>query len=82
MFYKALKGKRLIVFGGLFKEANTMYDNGELDIYKKQDNIKYAYMVHYEWNKSQYLETRLRELTEEELKKYNKMLIDEMEVDC
>lgn len=39
-------------------------------------------MVNYEWNKSQYLETRLRELTEEELKKYNKMLIDEMEVDC
>lgn len=82
VFYKALKGKRLIVFGGLFKEANTMYENGELDCYKQQDNIKYAYMVNYEWNKNHYMETRKRELTEEELKKYNKMLIDEMEVDC
>lgn len=82
VFYKALKGKRLIVFGGLFKEANTMYENGELDIYKKQDNIKYVYMLNYEWFKNRYLEIIKRELTEEELKKYNKMLIDEMEVDC
>lgn len=81
IFYKALKGKRLIVYGGLFKEANTMYENGELDCYKQQDNIKYAYMVHYEWNKNRYMETNKRELTEEELKKYNKMLMDEIEVD-
>ena len=81
VFYKALKGKRLIVFGGLFKEANTMYENGELDIYKKQDNIKYVYMLNYEWFKNRYLEIIKRELTEEEVKKYNKMLIDEMEVE-
>lgn len=31
MFYKALKGKRLIVFSGLFKEAMTRSKNGELE---------------------------------------------------
>lgn len=80
-FYEALKGKRLIVYSGLFKEANKLYENGDLDVYKKQDNIRYVYIINYEWFKNRYLETRKRELTEEEFKKYNKMLIDEMEID-
>src|SRR5699024_11326497 len=37
VFYKALKGKRLIVFSGLFKEAMTKFKNGELDEYKEKD---------------------------------------------
>ncbi|MGU8157566.1 protein rep, partial [Clostridium perfringens] len=32
MFYKALKGKQVLVFSGLFKEAHKMYLNGELDV--------------------------------------------------
>ena len=80
-FYEALKGKRLIVYSGLFKEANKLYENGNLDVYKKQDNIRYVYIINYEWFKNRYLETRKRELTKEEFERYNKMLIDEMEVD-
>src|SRR5699024_12858747 len=41
VFYKALKGKRLIVFSGLFKEAMTKFKNGELDEYKEKDLTKY-----------------------------------------
>src|SRR5699024_12721974 len=41
VFYKALKGKRLIVFSGLFKEAMTIFKNGELDEYKEKDLTKY-----------------------------------------
>src|SRR5699024_9171261 len=41
VFYKALKGKRLIVFSGLFKEAMTKFKNRELDVYKKKELTKY-----------------------------------------
>lgn len=37
VFYNALKGKRLIVFSGLFKEAMTKFKNGELDDYKEKE---------------------------------------------
>lgn len=80
VFYKALKGKQVLVFSGLFKEAHKMYKNHELDVYKKQDTIEYAYMVNYNWLKNKYDNTQIRELTEEEKQKFNKNLIDD--IDC
>ncbi|WP_425331135.1 protein rep, partial [Clostridium perfringens] len=73
MFYKALKGKQVLVFSGLFKEAHKMYLNGELDVYKKKDEIEYVYMIYYDWHKKQYEERKLRELTEEEKEKINSL---------
>ena len=81
VFYKALKGKQFIVFSGLFKEANTMYENGELDCYKVRDEIEYVYMMCYQWKKREYENTSIRELTEEEKKQFNKDLVDVIEVD-
>ena len=46
VFYKSLKGRRLMTFSGVFKEGVTRYENGELDEYKEpsvvqiEDNIK------------------------------------------
>ncbi|CAI3563351.1 Replication protein [Clostridium neonatale] len=80
-FYKALKGKQVLVFSGLFKDAHKMYKNHELDMYKEQDTIEYAYMVNYNWLKNKYDNTNIRELTEEEKQKFNKKLINEIEVD-
>ena len=40
VFYNALKGKRLIVFSGLFKEAMTKFKDGDLDGYKEKDMTK------------------------------------------
>ena len=81
IFYKALKGKRFIVYGGLFKDANIMYENGELDSYKVKNNIEYVYMMCYLWAKNEYENNKIRELTEEEKEKVNKNLIDVIEVD-
>jgi len=80
-FYKALKGKQVLVFSGLFKDAHKMYKLGELDIYKKKDDIQYVYMLYYNWHKREYENSKVRELTEDENKMLNKNLIDEMEVD-
>ena len=80
-FYKALKGKQVLVFGGLFKEAHKMYKLGELDIYKKQSDIEYVYTLYYNWYKKEYENTKCVELTEEEKRKINKKLIDEIEIE-
>lgn len=81
VFYRALKGKQFIVFSGVFKDANTMYENGELDCYKVRDEIEYVYMMCYQWKKREYENTSIRELTEEERKQFNKDLLDVIEVD-
>lgn len=81
VFYKALKGKQIMVFGGLFKIAHNLYKKGELDIYKKQDNIEYVYLLYYNWYKKEYQESKIRELTKEEKIKINKNLIDVIEID-
>ena len=80
-FYKALKGKQTLTFNGLFSDAHKMYKRGELDMYKKQDEIQYVYMLYYNWHKKEYENTKIRELTEEEKIKINKKLIDEIEVE-
>ena len=80
-FYKALKGKQVLVFGGLFKDAHKMYKLGELDVYKKQNEIEYVYKLYYNWFKKEYENTRCIELTEDEKEKINRKLIDEIEVE-
>ncbi|MBY6828965.1 protein rep, partial [Clostridium botulinum] len=40
IFYKALKGKQVLVFSGFFKDAHKLYKQGKLDVYKKKDEIK------------------------------------------
>lgn len=81
VFYKALKGKQVLVFSGLFKDAHKMFQNGELDVYKQLDTIEYAYMVSYNWLKNKYDNSNIRELTEEEKQKFNKNLINELDTE-
>ena len=81
VFYRALKGKQFIVFSGLFKDANTMYENGELDCYKVRDEIEYVYMMCYQWKQREYENTKIRELTPQEKKQFNKNLVDVIEID-
>lgn len=80
VFYNALKGKQVLVFSGLFKDAHKLYLNGKLDIYKEKDEIEYVYMFYYDWHKKHYEESKLRELTEEEKEKLNYKLIDEIKL--
>lgn len=81
VFYEALKGKQVLVFGGLFKDAHKAYEKGELDVYKEKDNIEYTYRLYYNWFKENYENTRLIELTEDEKEKYNNKLKQYVEID-
>ena len=81
VFYKALKGKQTMVYGGLFKDAHKLFKEKKLDNYKEKDNIKYVYALYYDWHKKNYENSKVRKLTEEEKVKVNGNLIDEIEID-
>ena len=49
-FYKALKGKQVLVYSGLFKDAKKEIKNGELDYLKEVDPTEYLSNF-YTWNK-------------------------------
>ena len=81
VFYNALKGKRLIVYSGLFKEAMTLFKSGELDEYKEKDTTKYVYAIMYNWGNKKYVEMEKRLLTNDEMEEINGKLIDEKDVE-
>jgi plasmid rolling circle replication initiator protein Rep len=82
VFYSALKGRQLVVYGGMFKDYALKYENGELDKYKGKDKNEYFYKILATWNPDLLKFNReYIELTEEEKEKYNGHLIDELEVE-
>lgn len=46
-FYKSLKGKQVLVYSGLFKEAKKKLKNGDLDYLKEIDPTEYIYQIFY-----------------------------------
>lgn len=82
VFYLALKGRQLIVYGGLLKEYAKKYEDGELDKYKGKDENVYFYKLIASWNQDLLkFNQEYQELNELEKQKYNGHLIDEMEVE-
>ncbi|MBC8676852.1 protein rep [Staphylococcus pseudintermedius] len=80
-FYKSLKGKQILVFSGLFKEARKLLKNGDLDYLKDVDLTQYIYQIFYRWNQKEYLASEIFELTEQEKKEINNQMIDELKED-
>lgn len=80
-FYKALKGKQVLVYSGLFKDARKKLKNGELDYLKDVDPTKYIYQIFYIWKQKEYLASEIYDLTEEEKQKINHQMINEIEED-
>ncbi|TKC15605.1 protein rep [Bacillus paranthracis] len=83
VFYSALKGRQLIVYGGLLKDYAKKYEDGELDKYKSKDKNEYYYRLIAMWNKDlMKFEQEYQELTESEKQEYNGHLIDEVDVEA
>lgn len=68
-FYKSLKGKQVLVYSGLFKEAKKKLKNGDLDYLKEIDPTEYIYQIFYIWKQKEYLASELYDLTEQEKEK-------------
>ena len=78
-FYKSLKGKQVLVYSGLFKEAKKKLKNGDLDYLKEIDQTEYIYQIFYIWKQKEYLASELYDLTEQEKREINHKMIDEIE---
>ncbi len=78
-FYKSLKGKQVLVYSGLFKEAKKKLKNGGLDYLKEIDPTEYIYQIFYIWKQKEYLTSELYDLTEQEKREINHKMIDEIE---
>ncbi|MCD9065430.1 protein rep [Staphylococcus saprophyticus] len=78
-FYKSLKGKQVLVYSGLFKEAKKKLKNGDLDYLKEIDPTEYIYQIFYIWKQKDYLASELYDLTEQEKREINHKMIDEIE---
>ena len=78
-FYKSLKGKQVLVYSGLFKEAKKKLKNGDLDYLKEIDPSEYIYQIFYIWKQKEYLASELYDLTEQEKREINHKMIDEIE---
>lgn len=78
-FYKSLKGKQVLVYSGLFKEAKKKLKNGDLDYLKEIDPTEYIYQIFYIWKQKEYLTSELYDLTEQEKRENNHKMIDEIE---
>lgn len=83
VFYKALKGKQLVTYSGVFKDGLKAFKEGGLDKYKEVDLTEYVYRLCYKWNfkNANYIQIELNELTKKEREKINKKLIDEIEIE-
>ncbi len=78
-YYRALKGKQVLVYSDLFKEARKLLKNGDLDYLKEVDPTEYIYQIFYIWAKKEYLASELYDLTEQEKKSINNQMINEIE---
>ena len=80
--YFATKGKRLIVYGGVFKDYKRLYVKRELERYKEIDTNEYYWFMRSIWNKeTESYESVYQELSENEKEKFNNKKINEIEID-
>lgn len=74
VFYKSLKGKRMLSYSGCFKDAVKLYKSGDLVDYMGEDpneHIKYVKRLWYAWNSNDYKEVQAKDLSDEEIEKVN-----------
>lgn len=74
VFYKSLKGKRMLSYSGVFKDAVKLYKAGDLIDYMGEDpneHIKYVKRLWYAWNSGDYEEVQSQDLSDEEIEKVN-----------
>lgn len=55
-YYDVLKGKRRVNFGGIFREASSLYESGGLNFLLDLDQSEYQWLVSYRRRDGQYKE--------------------------
>jgi len=87
-FYTALKGRQIITFGGVFKDACKSYklflkkkgNERKEDVFYQfveKDNTNYVYEMLYHWGHNEYEEKGFKELTKEQQHELQRLFLDE-----
>lgn len=80
--YHATKGKRTIVYAGIFKDFKRLYEKGELKEYLAVDENDYYWFVRSTWdNDTKQYESIYQEMSEDEKKLFNKRKQTEIDID-
>lgn len=69
VFSRALKGKRLFVYGGLFKTGKQKFLKGELDCYKEKDINIYLFLYNLSFNR----DDKVYDLKESQINNLNEL---------
>ena len=69
VFSRVLKGKRLFVYGGLFKEGKQKLVKGELDCYKEKDINIYLFLYNLSFNR----DDKVYDLKESQINSLNEL---------
>ena len=80
VFYKSLKGKKILTYNRIFKDLSKEYDDGKLDYLKDVDTTDYIYKLVFQWLGNEYKEIIFENLSEEEKNKLDH-LIDEIDIE-
>lgn len=80
IFYQTLKGKRVLSYGGLFKEASALHKTGGLDIYKTVDEEQYVWRYVVTWANDFYQKYKLTEMSQQEYQELRQEAVDETAV--
>ena len=81
VFYKSLKGKKILTYNRIFKDLSKEYDDGKLDYLKDVDTTDYIYKLVFQWLGNEYKEIIFENLSEEEKNKMKNILIDEIDIE-
>ena len=81
VFFKFLKGKKILAFNKIFKDLSKEYDDGKLDYLKDVDATDYIYKLVFHWLGNEYKEIIFENLSEEEKNKMKNILIDEIDIE-
>lgn len=80
-FYDALHYKKMITYGGLFKDGIKKFKNNELDDYLEIDEVEWKYLLYFIWNKSKYKFKSLNEMSDADKISFIKKIDNEIKAD-
>ena len=78
VFYDALKGRQLLTYNALFKDANKLYKNKRLEKYKPKDETEYVWQILYRFYGAE--KEEYNKLTDYEAKRAEKIAFNKAKI--
>lgn len=77
-YYNGLKGKRFIVYGGVFKIARKLFKEGKLDKYIDKQDIEWKYLITAGYYNNHYSTYEVKEIEKAAIEKLENQIIQDI----